>query len=394
MRALTFAFTLAAISSSTPTGAWADPAPREFLPEVQLIYRVAACGGSTIPKELWAKDPTLEARYTKIIDAHCKALQPYLDKFKAEMFDKAHGWFVANLPKSLPAEVVYPFGGGDLISALVPFPDASMISTISLELAGDPRNFATRSPAELEKDLLAFRKVIGPAINIGLNSSINLSAGQRNSIPSQLASHLLGLAVGGFEVTGVRYFTLDDAGAIHYLSKEEIDVDARTGKSLSGNWKSPAFAQSFANVEVQFKKPGDPTVRVFRHIAWNLANDYLKAHPGLIKHLESKGKVTHVTKGGVYLLWLPDFSTIRKHLLEHLVFMVSDSTGIPPAYAGPAGMVQEPFGSFDGPMLSDMESNKATADMRTLWKGAKPVPFRFGYVDRTGHKHVLFTHPK
>ena len=46
----------------------------------------------------------------------------------------------------MPKTVVYPFGGGDLLSALVAFPDATEITTISLEQAGDPRRLRTLTP--------------------------------------------------------------------------------------------------------------------------------------------------------------------------------------------------------------------------------------------------------
>ncbi len=36
----------------------------------------------------------------------------------------------------LPEAVVYPFGGGDLLSALAAYPDAAEYTTLSLELAG------------------------------------------------------------------------------------------------------------------------------------------------------------------------------------------------------------------------------------------------------------------
>src|SRR5262249_24373182 len=100
-------------------------------------------------------------------------------------------------------------------------------------------------------------------------------------------------------------------------------------KRKSG-WLSPNFSEAFAHVEIRYVKTGDPTVRVHRHLGWNLANDYLADHPELLKYLEAKGKVTMMTKGASYLLWYKDFSTIRDYMLAHLAWMVSDSTGIPP----------------------------------------------------------------
>jgi hypothetical protein len=332
--------------------------------------------------------------FTAAVDRHCKAIAPYIEKYRAKYFGDARAFFTRLEPKDLPRTVVYPFGGGDLISALVPFPDATEITTISLELAGDPRNLAELSPDELDQSLTAFRSQMGLLVANGSNSSINLSHAQRNKLPAQLASHLVGLAAANAELVSVRYFTLDDQGAIHYLERAELDADTARGKSLRGNWKAPAFAQSFANVEVQYRRPGDPALRIHRHIAWNLGNDYLKDHPQLIAHLAAKGKVAVLVKGASYLLWLADFSTIRGYLLDHLAWMLSDSTGIPPNRA--PGMVQDTYGAFHGPIIDKVEDRPEDTAMRELWRHnrQRAMPFRFGYLDKEGDAHVMITHPR
>jgi hypothetical protein len=363
----------------TPTEKGAD-----FLAEAKLVYRLAACGG----------DAPVPAAFAEVVEAHCKQLAPYLDTYRAKYLGDARAFFVAKEPKDLPATVVYPFGGGDLISALVPFPEATEITTISLELAGDPRGIGELAPAELDKDLHTFRQQIGYLVKNGSNSSINLSNAQRNAVPAQLASHLLGLAAARAELVGMRYFTLDDEGAIHYLEASDIDADTEHAKSLRGNWKTPRFAQSFSNVEVQYRLPGDSRVRVHRHIAWNLDNRHVTDHPGLLHHLEAKGKVTVLVKGASYLLWLSDFSKFRGYLLDHLVWMLSDSTGIPPNHA--QGMTQETFGVFHGPIIDKVEDRPEDVAMRDLWKHNKhqDMPFRFGYLDKEGDAHVMITRPK
>jgi len=391
-------------SASTAGGsgagsAVAAPQPQQgtdFTAPVQLVYQVVACGADgALPDAMAKGDDARVAKLKAIVAEHCNSLRPYIEKFRTAYFDKARAWFVEHEPKDLPKVVVYPFGGGDLISALVAFPDATVITTISLELAGDPRHLAELEPAALKDNLYRFRSDIGPMIGVGLNSSVNLSDQQRNALAAQLASHLLGLVTGGYELVGARYFRLEDDGQIHYLEQTEIDADTKKPKSLRGNWKTPAFAESFANVEVQYRKPGESQIRVHRHIAWNLDNEHLK-QPALLRYLEAKGKVAVLVKGAHYLLWLDDFDTMRKYILDHLVWMVSDSTGVPPNYAQPAGMVQEAYGRFDEPILAaNVVGRREDLASRKLWSTPKgPIPFRFGYVDKLGHSHVMITRPK
>src|SRR6267154_4897868 len=123
----------AAVALSAVTGvAHADTAA-DFTADAKLFYRVVACGSTeAVPANL---DATT-------VDKHCADMAKRYDEFN-KTYAKPAGEFFAGLrPKDLPTTVVYPFGGGDLASALVTFPDARDITTISLEHAGDPTRLA------------------------------------------------------------------------------------------------------------------------------------------------------------------------------------------------------------------------------------------------------------
>ena len=367
------------------------------------MFRVAACGSaeSALPATLAAGDADAGAKLDNIIAHHCKQILKRIAEFRTTYFDNGRAWFDAVVPKDLPRTVVYPFGGGDLLSALVAFPNATEITTISLELAGDPRRLRTLAPAAVERSLGALRAEIGGLISVGSNTSENLSNQQRNDLPGQVSSFLLGLVAGGYEPVSMRYFTLEDTGAIHYLSQTEIDeLDKQAQKShpksLKHDWQSPNFSHAFANVEIQYKKPGDAELHVHRHIGWNLGDDYLGKHPELVRHLENKGMVTMLTKGASYLLWRGDFAVIRGYMLDHLRWMLSDSTGIPPTFARPAGMVQETYGRYSGAFLESAGGNRHDDAFIALWlaQKARRLPFRFGYVDKDKQAHLVVTRPK
>ena len=243
---------------------------------------------------------------------------------------------------------------------------------------------------------------IGGLISVGSNTSENLSKGQRNELPGQVSSFLLGLVAGNYEVVSMRYFTLTDDGAIKYMEQADIDAaDAKLGKKSDGktlkhDWLKPNFSEAFQHVEIQYKKAGETTVRVHRHFGWNLGDEYLKQHGQLLRHLEAKGKVTVLTKGASDLLWRGDFSLIRNYMLDHLAWMLSDSTGIPPVYAKKAGMVQETYGAFTGAFLEGAQASNTEQSMIELWAKQKKrrLPFRFGYVDKDKQAHLLVTRPK
>ena len=372
------------------------PAGLDFAEQAQLLYRMAACGGTDDATRVPATFPNA-TKVSGIVDRHCKNILQRIGEFRAAYFEKHRGWFVDNVPKDIPRTVVYPFGGGDLLSALVAFPDATEITTISLELAGDPRRISTLEPGALQASLAALRAEIGGLLSVGSNTSVNLSAQQRNELPGQVVSFLIALVAAGFEPVAMRYVTLDDSGAIRYLDQAAIDaVERKRGKPLKGDWVSPNFSEAFSHVEITYKRPGESQLRVHRHFGWNLADDYLAQHGQLVKHLETKGKVTVLVKGASYLLQRSNFSRIRNYLLANLAWMLSDSTGIAPSYAAPAGMVQETFGYYSGAFLEGGRDNGHDRSFIELWRKnpRKKLPFRFGYVDAAGSAHLVITKPK
>ena len=358
----------------------------DFSADAALLYRIAACGG----------EASVDGKLEKIVERHCKYMAQHQAEFRKTYIEKGHTFFESIVPKDAPKTIVYPFGGGDLLSALVAFPDATEITTISLERAGDPRRLRTLTPNQLENSLGALRAEIGGLISVGSNTSENLSAQQKNDLPGQVSSFLIGLVTAGYEPVSMRFFTLDDTGAIHYLEQAEIDeADKHRGKALKGDWQSPSFSEAFTNVEIKYTRRGDSTVRVHRHIGWNLGDDYMKKHPQLSRHLEAKGKVTILVKGASYLLWSPNFVAIRTYILDHLAWMLSDSTGVPPRFAKKAGMFQETYGSYNGAFLESSQQTQHDDDFIELWRSQprRKLPFRFGYVDKDKQAHVVVTRP-
>ena len=102
--------------ATTPAVTPPPPAPggADFSKEVRLLYRVVACGG----------DEPVAPLDAAVVDDYCKWLIPRLAEWERDYLSKARPFLAARRPASLPSAVVYPFGGGDLLSALTTYPDA------------------------------------------------------------------------------------------------------------------------------------------------------------------------------------------------------------------------------------------------------------------------------
>jgi hypothetical protein len=380
----------AAAAAAAPAVALGSPDPQagqDFISDAKLLYRVVACTGTdALPANI---DP-------KSVDAYCARMKVQMEKYRKTYVEIAKP-FIANLrPKDLPTTVVYPFGGGDLLSALTTYPDAKDVTTMSLEHAGDPRRLAAvKEKAKLDASLELIRSTSSGLLLMNDSMTANLMKGQQGDIPGQLAFFVVALAVHGYEPVSLRYFRLDNDGKVLYLSQSDIAaMEKKKANLLNAAWVPPDFSEAFSNSELVFAPKGstDPsTYRVHRHMGANLSDANVAKAPGIIKFLEAKGPVVAMTKAASYLLWRDDFAKIRDYLLANMVFMISDSTGIPPVFAQKAGFVQETYGTFEKSFLG---ANAAyNEQFRKLWteQPKRALPFRYGYIDGSGHFHMMLT---
>jgi hypothetical protein len=370
--------------SVAPAAQGAGSGGQDFGREARLLYRVVACGGNAkLPLTL---DPHIVAR-------HCRWLNARIGEYRRQYLVRARPFFAAVVPSQLPDSVVYPFGGGDLLAALTTYPQAREITTLSLELSGDPRRILRIDNKELKESLEFLDQKLIWLLALNESTSENLEATQRGDLPGQLCFFLVGLAVHGYEPVSLRYFRVEADGSPHYYSAEEIHtLETRLAQRRHGQWTPPDFSEAFANSELTFRPiGGDGPLRIHRHIAVNLRNDYLKKNSPVLRYLERQGRVAAMTKAASYCLWNPLFSRIRNYLLANMDFMISDSTGIPPDLARKAGFVQETYGTFHGSFLD--ASQEYNDQFRELWaqQPHRKLSFRYGYVDSEKCYHLLVT---
>jgi hypothetical protein len=359
-----------AVLGLTSTAA-AEPAPREFLAEAKTLLVVGACAPGTVTDVK-----------PEIVDRHCKAVRAAQEQYKTKWLAAAGLWFAANVPKDVPKTVVYPFAGGDLATALAVYPDADEITTLSLEPAGDPLAIGKLSEKELTNALAIVEKELGSLYRYNFSVTTNMIEAMRGGkLPTQLIFSLSALVIHGYEPIAMRYFQLADDGQVHYLMQTDVD-ELEKLKGVGERNKA------FANVEIRFKKPNGRE-QIYRHILANLDDNHLKKTPAALRYLEAKGHVAAMTKAASYLLTFDEFSTMRQYIVDHVEWMVSDSTGLPPNVGSKAGFEYETWGTYE---LSNMKEGKSvTPQWRALY-AAQPeraLAFRFGYPDGKWRGHLI-----
>jgi hypothetical protein len=352
---------------------------KDFVAQVRTLFRVAACGPSgEVPSRFDAATVT----------RHCDELARAYADYRKTWVDVAKPFIASLRPKDLPRVVVYPFGGGDLTSALVTFPDASEITTISLEPGGDVRPIDTLPTDRVAGELWGHRTRLERLFEKAHSRTDNLEKESKTELPGEIVFALAALAVHGDEPVGLRYFRLRRDGSLAYVTQADIDAVKTAGDRRA----------LFANAELIFRRAGavgelNTPAQVLRHISYNLDDAHLAADPSLFAHLAAKGKVATMTKAASHLLWSDRFALLRSWLLEHTDWMISDSTGIPPRFASHEGFVQDAYGVFDGPAAFGSVDIRDSADFKALFASqpARALPFRYGYPDKNGHAHLIVT---
>ncbi|HZJ62213.1 MAG TPA: hypothetical protein VFD36_01720 [Kofleriaceae bacterium] len=391
------ALSITALSCFAPVmPARAEPAGTDFGPQARALARVAACGtGDPIPERFSARS----------INAHCKEMAELYASYKRAWADEAQR-FIANLrPPDLPRALVYPFGGGDLSSALAVDPDATEVTTISLEAAGDVRVIDTIKSARLDEEVDRIGTEIRRLYRAAHSTTKSLQAASHSELPGTLMFALAGLAVHDMEPIGLRYFDIEPDGSLTYLTGAQLEeraaefVAKKLGnsppKKITHYWYEQTSA--FANVEIRFRPRADPgaPVRTYRHIVANLDDNHIGADDRVLQHLRRKGKVAVMTKAASFLLWYDDFTRIRDYLLRNAAWMISDASGIPPSRADAAGFELITYGDFTGPYFV-IDDKNTRAEFIKLWKSQphRDLPFRFGYPDADKHNHLMIMRPR
>ena len=87
-------------------------------------------------------------------------------------------------------------------------------------------------------------------------------------------------------------------------------------------------------------------------------------------------------------------AAIRDYVATHLVWMASDTTGLPPRWAKKAGLEQTTYGTFTGTMFETNAKDETAFVKLFASQGKRKLGFRYGYRDVADHPHLVITAPK
>lgn len=294
-----------------PALAHAAPAPMLLDP-----WRDIACG-SGAPA---STDP--------IVAAHCERIAAAVATWRSQWLAPARTFFATLRPATLPPTVLYPFGAGDLLTALAVFPQAEQYVTISLEPAA-----ITQRPmsAARRHEWLARWRVRAEAL---LRDSYSTTRGLEASGIVELA--LLGIAANGCAVRGA-------------------PIAQDNGLSLAFDC--------------------DGHARRWRHVTADLAG----SRESLAAKIRGLGDISVLLKATGFLMWQPRFAALRDVLLERGRWIVGDGSSIHPDDARARGRTATVLGELTPPFPTGDPAREAS--LRAAARGpGPPMPFGYGHT--------------
>jgi hypothetical protein len=313
-------------------------------------------------------------------DLACQALEAAIAKYRTDIQKPMRDWLATRQPADLPATVLYPFAGGDLVTELTVFPKARTYVNISLEHSGPPDPLSKLPEKGQLAGKLQFMKAAKNFLTYGENFSVVLQKQEASKLPGMLPMFLMGLRIHGGEVTAVRYFAVSPDGTLKYHTKADVAKKAPKARAKGQGWKNPQFSARFSNVEIRFKLPGDAQERVLRHLAANLSNVGLKKLPGMEPMLKALGPRALQIKASSYLLWTNDFTAIREWAFDQASDFISDISAPFPEWLKGKGWTVELFGKYRCAVNQNLVG--FSLPWRKAFQGkTEPVPFRYGYRD-------------
>jgi hypothetical protein len=371
----------AAAKPSVPSAS-ANPvqAPaRETSPADNLAFEEAARFVSGMPCESEALRRLQEAKEWK---AYAEAIGKSWNDLEARRLKPMRLWAAAELGDSRAATrtLFYPFGGPDILTAFLLYPDAETFVLGGLEPVGRLPDFRVFQPAQAAAYLQTLNGALWDIFNksyfITKNMGATLSGDKLDGVLPILCLFLKRM---GNDIVSVKRCEFLENGEIM-----EMDFYARTRRR----------AQPYG-VRIDFLAESGIRPRTLYYISADLSDGPFGPKSKFHRFVQSLPFETAFIKSASYLMHYPFFSSIRSLLLEKSDWILEDDTGIPFKYFPPETWEARLYGEYTKPIelfkgVEQADLKKAYADPARV----RALPFHLGYHWSTNKDSILYFHKK
>ena len=295
---------------------------------------------------------------------HANQLGKKWSQLEEKRLRQMRSWQEQELQPQLPASdtLYYMFGGPDVLSAITLFPRARTLILAGLEPPGDVAVLNRLPTLDLKAELPNLAQSISKMIELSFFRTRDLELElARGKLTGVLPLLLVFLARTENTVLQVRAVSIDSSG-------ELLDSTAVAASEKKG---------TVPGLEITFRSAKGGEEKTLYYFKVNLLSYYLRQKPGFLHFLAAHGPGIGLLKAASYLLHEEYCADIRAFLLEHSNAVLQDDSGIPYRFFEKGRWDLLPYGSYTTPIPSF--AKEFQADLKTGFKGAKPLPFSIGY---------------
>ena len=258
--------------------------------------------------------------------------------------------------------MLYMFSGPDCLYATSFFPNASTYVLAGLEPVGVIPDLTRLSPWVINGELRNLEISMGSLFNYSFFITQNMKTQLREGpVYGTLPILYVFLARTGKTVHELNLVSLDEQGNL------QIIADALAPSNVAPRGAAPG-------VKIVFSDGTGPKQTLY-YFSTNLADGSFE-RSGFSAFVAKLGPADSLIKSASYLLHKPQFSGVRKLLLDRSATIVQDDSGIPLAYFGKRWRLRA-FGHYAGPI--SMFAGFYQPQMAGLFQGANPIEFGIGY---------------
>ncbi len=264
----------------------------------------------------------------------------------------------------------YPFAGADFLYAHSFFPDAGNYVLIGLEPIGRLHRCDTMTKKNFLDYLEKIRSSLYYSNQLGFFRTKSMEKDlNQQSLDGTLPLIIFFVRKTGHRLTGITYFNLDNNGGIVPCRQDTSTIGVRV-----------------AFIDSTMKKS-----QVLYYLSYDLSDQNLKKHPGLLKFVKSLGSQVGFLKAASYLMFTSDFKVMRTYLLDQESSILQDDSGIPYRFFKPSGWKVKLFGNYT--QTIDLFKYKFQPDLQSAYEKLETkhaVPFRIGYNVKFNETNLLF----
>jgi hypothetical protein len=349
--------------------------------------------------------PSAESAYATLTDAHWQGHKQRFDTawqaLDQERFEPMRQWqaevLASEIDPSLP--VFYPFGGPDMVHALMLYPQGRAFLLFGLEPPGSLELAPALSENARHRLLDAVDWALRDIYQRSYFITGRMSSDLNRKLDGVLPLLLVFLARSGYEITAIEPGELAPDGQFAVAASQNADSvvsDAETEGSIESDepvvsdesikttdFVSPkaATCPAIPGVRVRFKASDDPAERQVTYLQLDVSDAGLGGCEALNTYVERLAPVNTFVKSASYLMHYGTFSRIRELTLAVSASLFQDDTGVPYRALDQAqwslrlfGGYTKPIRDFDGVYQSDLNQAYLSAAHRI-----DQLPFSMGY---------------